>query len=399
MRKNKTGLIGGIRSVFSVWRQEYINILSDFGVLLILVIAAAAYPVLYGYAYSTEVLRDAPVALVDLDGTGLSRQLTRMIDATEEMKIKEMPGSLNEAKSDFYKGKVDGVLLIPKGFAANIYKQQQATVSVYCDASYFMNYKQVLQGANYAAGTLAGQIKVQRAMAHGATLIQAKAQTTPLGLVETPLYNRTGGYGTYVMPAVLILILQQTLLIGIGMLGGSQREQNSFHFAILKGSTVNSALTIILGKAGAYISIYLIHAIYLFGVVFRVFHLPVRSSLPEVLVFIFPMMLAVTFLGLTMVSWFRKREQSIMFLIFLSIPILFLSGISWPVESMPAFWRGLAQIIPSTPGIEGFIKLHQMSATFHEVSREWFILWVMAFFYFGTAWISFTGIVKKHRRM
>ncbi len=62
-------------------------------------------------------------------------------------------------------------------------------------------------------------------MARGIMQEQAVSTRDPLPLISFPLFNATGGYATYVVPAVLVLMLQQTLLIGVGLLSGTQREK------------------------------------------------------------------------------------------------------------------------------------------------------------------------------
>lgn len=385
------------REILHIWRNEIRNIFGDFGVMLIFIFAAMGYPLLYAYAYSTEVLRDTPVAVVDLDGSSMSRQLTRMVDATEEIKVTANPGSLAEAQKLLYAGKVDGIFLLPEDFSASIFRKEQAAVVVYADASYFLNYKQVLKATSYATGTLSAGLQIRQAMAKGAIFDQAKAGATPLGLVATPLYNPSGGYATYVMPAVLLLVLQQTLLIGIGMLGGTQHERNAFRFIMPENHSAKGLLNIIIGKASAYFSVYFLHGFYLFAFIPWLFTFPQRAPLPQVMLFIIPFILSVAFMGLTLVSFFKTRVHSIMFLIFLSMPFIFLSGISWPLEAFPAFWKGVAQLVPSTHAIQGFLKINNMGASFQAVSREWITLWGMSALFFFTAWLSFYRISRKLR--
>ncbi len=70
---------------------------------------------------------------------------------------------------------------------------------------------------------------------------QALAARDPLPVVDRPLYNPAEGYASYIVPSILVLILQQTLLIGIGLLGGTAREQ---------GATppIAGPLTVVLGR-------------------------------------------------------------------------------------------------------------------------------------------------------
>jgi len=94
------------------------------------------------------------------------------------------------------------------------------------------------------------------------------------------------------------------------------------------------------------------------------------------------------FLGITISSLFKRREDSIVFLVLLSIPSLMLSGLSFPIEGFSGFYQLISNIIPSSSGINGFVRLTQMEASFIEVINEWNHLWLLTGIYFVFAAIS-----------
>ncbi len=378
-----------MKDIWSIWKQEYKNIFTDFGVMLIFFGAIIIYPIFYPIPYSDEVLKDVPIAVVDLNHSQLSRKLIRMIDANEFVNVTTESVSMAEATEQFYNGDVNGVVLIPEDFSQKILWGEQANVVAYTDASYFLFYRQALTGILQSTATMSAGIEIQRMTAKGVTTEHAIAARDPLPLISYPLFNRSGGYATFVVPAVLILILQQTLLIGIGMLGGTARERKGNHF-LIAGSNSKNGVRIILGKTGAYFSLYFIHAIYYFGILFRYYDFPQRADLWQLILFNVPFLLSVIFLGIAISSLFRNREISMMILLFTSIPMLFLSGFSWPAESIPSWLRIISFTLPSTAGIDGFLKLNIIGASFSEVIFDWMILWVLTaiFFYFAVSSIK-----------
>lgn len=370
-----------MKDVIRIWKQEYKNIFADWGVLLIFFGAILIYPFFYPIPYSNEVLKDVPIAVVDLNRSQLSRNLIRMTDANEFVNVYSKPLTLAEAKKQFFNGKIYGVLLIPDDFSKKILSKEQAQVVIYTDASYFLFYRQVSTGIFHSTGTMSAGIEIQRMLAKGYTADQAIAVRDPLPLIAYPLYNRSGGYATFVVPAILIIILQQTLLIGIGMLGGTAREKSSKHY-LLSDLKSKRGLKIVLGKTGAYFSIYMIHALYFFGVLFRIHQFPQRAELWQLLVFIVPFILSVIFLGIALAGLFRNREISIMVLLSTSVPALFLSGFSWPPEAIPAVMRYFSYLLPSTAGVDGFLKMNLMGASLGEVLFQWFLMWGLVLIYF-----------------
>lgn len=384
-----------MKDIWRIWKQEYKNIFTDAGVMLIFFGAIIIYPIFYPIPYSDEVLKDVPIAVVDLNHSQLSRKLIRMIDANEFVNVSEESASMAEAKEHFYSGEVNGVVLIPADFSQKILLGEQAEVIAYTDASYFLFYRQTLTGILQSTATMSAGIEIQRMTAKGVTTEQAMAARDPLPLISNPLFNRSGGYATFVVPAVLILILQQTLLIGIGMLGGTAREKNSNHF-LVAGINSKSGIRIILGKTGAYFSLYLIHAIYYFGILFRYYDFPQRADLWQLILFNVPFLLSVIFIGIAISSLFRNREISMMILLFTSIPMIFLSGFSWPPEAIPSWLRIISFTLPSTAGIDGFLKLNIIGASFSDVISNWMLLWALVITYFLLAVASVKRIINRY---
>lgn len=381
---------------FRIWGREYRNIFLDTGVLLIFFGAILAYPLIYPIPYSHEVLRDVPIAVVDMDHSQLSRKLIRMMDANEFLRITSRPTSLTEARDQFFRGSVNGIVVIPEDFTKHILRKEQAVVAAYCDASYFLLYRQVLTGVLYTVGTLSAGVEVKRMVAKGFTSGQAMVARDPLPLLSYPLFNPSGGYASYVVPPVLMLILQQTLLIGIGMLGGTAREKAGRHFLIPEDHSAG-VISLILGKGAAYLSLYLVHAVYFFVVLFRLYRFPQRGEPLELFLFILPFLTSVIFLGITLTALFRNREISMVALLFTSIPVLFLAGFSWPPESIPQWLRILSFLLPSTAGIDGFLKLTIMGAALREVGFQWIGLWGLSGIYFAVACLMVKYMAKREK--
>jgi len=177
-------------------------------------------------------------------------------------------------------------------------------------------------------------------------------------------------------------------LMGIGILGGSRREdrslQKNFPRLLHKGGTI----PVLLAKACLYTAIFIVIIPIQIGIVYSLFSIPVRSSLFAVYLFLVPYIFSVVFLGIAISSFFKRREDSILFLVLLSIPSLMLSGLSFPKEGFSGIYQLISTIIPSTPGITGFVKLTQMEASFMQVLNEWNHLWLLAFLYFIIASIA-----------
>lgn len=367
-----------------VFRNELKTIFSDPGVLLVFLGAVVIYAFFYPLPYLPQVLRDVPVVVVDQDKSSLSRKLIRMSDAHPFLRVTGHARTVSEAESRVRAGQIGGLMVIPEGFARQIARGGQATVGVYADAGYFLVYRQVMTGMVTVARTLSAGIEIRRLQAGGKAEAQAMAAQRPLVLITTPLFNPSEGYASYVVPAILVLILQQTLLIGIGMVGGTALENHASE----SGRATCGAFTIISGRAAAYLSLYAVNAVFYFFVVFGIYGFPQRGTPLTVMLFLLPFLLSIILLGLTLEGLFPRRETAIQVLLITSLPAVFLAGFSWPVEAIPGWLRLSSFLIPSTTGIEGFLMINEMGATLHEVRGEWLVLWGLCILYYLLASFS-----------
>jgi ABC-2 type transport system permease protein len=379
-----------MRYILRVLLNEYKAIFTDAGVVLIFLAGLTIYTMMYPLPYSTEVLREVGVVPVDQDHSSLSRKLMRWADATEEVRLAAPANDLAEAQRRVLNAEASGIFLIQKGFETDILRGKQAVVSVYADACYFLIYRQIVTGLYKATATMSAGVEVRRYTAAGLGEEEAKRARDPLPIVMRALFNPAGGYATYVVPAVLILIMQQTLLIGIGMLGGTRNE--AFMKSPPPPGKRESYLATLIGRGFAYFSIYLFYPLYYVYVIFWLYNLPHTASAAQLVLFMVPFVLAITYLGLSLNALFKSRELSIPVLISTSVPALFLIGFAWPYEAMPRWLINIGMLLPSTTGCAGFIRLNEMGAAFHDVLPEWFTLWGLCGFYFVIAWLT------MHRR-
>jgi ABC-2 type transport system permease protein len=391
-------VIEGLRVVKQVVISEFSHLFSDFGILIFFIGVQIIYPIVYPIPFYHQHVRELPVAAVDFDNSALSRQLLRMADASETIHITEHSRSLDEAKKRFYSEEVRGVVVIPKDFSRNVQRGVRANVAVYTDASFFLVYKQVFTGFFQSISTLSAGIELKKLMAKGASRQQAVVMRDPVPLESVPLYNSNSGYGSYIVPVVLIIILQQTLLIGLGMLGGTIAERKSYHFMIPEFDNCHRIVPVILGKALTYFLFYSVHVFYFFGVLFKVYGYPHHASIFSIYLYFVPFLLSVIFLSIALSTFFRSRESSVMILLCTSIVFIMLSGFAWPSVSMPGWMRAFSLIIPSTSAIRGFLKLNMMDASFADVLFDWGMLWLLTLAYFVFSFTALRRIIKKKKK-
>ena len=395
---DKTSAKGRLREYRLVVRNEFRYIFRDAGVLLILFGAVLIYSTLYALAYHPEVLRNVPIAVVDESRSPSSREFARKLDAAPNLRVAYKPTSLEEAKQMFLRREVNGIVYLPKEFEKNILGNEKAYIGVYADASYFLMYKQVFMDIVAVMMDSNEAIEMKRFQLAGVPGVQAQAVSDPARATSRSVFNPYGGYGTFVMPAILVLIIQQTLLIGIGMMGGTWRELGLYRTLILPGRKYLAALPVVLGKSTVYFLVSLLTLLYVFGFHYKAFGYPMNGRFLAVAGFLLPYLLSVIFLGLTLSSVFKRRENSILILLFTSIPLLMISGVSVPMETMPAWLYNLGKIFPSSAGINGFLRIQSMGASLAVVKPGFVTLWILTGVYFLTACIGIRTMAQEGLR-
>ncbi|MDD4646322.1 MAG: ABC transporter permease, partial [Bacteroidales bacterium] len=262
---------------------------------------------------------------------------------------------------------------------------QQATISTYCDMSSFMYYRAMILASNYVVLDMNNRIKVERLNAQGVTGEAALTVSNPVRFDDVILYNEGAGFASFLMPALLIIMIHQILFFGIGMLAGTAREENRFHKLVSPGLTrKGGTYRIIIGKSAAYFLLFLAWSVYIIGFTPHFFNLPHIGNPITILEFIIPFLLATIFFSMTISVFLPNRETGMVIFLFFSLILLFLSGISWPESNMNGFWKVFAWIFPSTHGVQGYLKINSMGAEISQITREIITLWIQTAIYFAT---------------
>ncbi len=398
MKENslKDKIKGGINDLFYIWLQEFRNTFKDPGVLIFFILVPIMYPLLYGYMYTNEVVREVPVVVVDESRSSMSREYLRKVDATAEVDIIAYCADMEEAKEMMRERQAYGLIYIPSSFSKDIMRGIQTHVNIYCDMSGLLYYKNILMANTAVSLDMNYDIKLQRAS--NTTDRQDEITGYPIKYEDVAMYNPTNGFAAFLIPAVLILVIQQTLLLGIGLSAGTAREHNRFKDLVPINKHYNGTLRIVLGKGLCYALIYSIMSVWVLCAVPHIFQLNQIGLPSNLILFIMPFLAACIFFAMTVSIFVRNRETSMLIFVFTSLPLVFISGISWPGAAIPPFWKAFSYLFPSTFGINGFVKINNMGATLHEVSSEYIGLWIQVVVYFFTTCIAYRWQIIRSRK-
>ena len=383
---------------FCVAWRELRTIATSYSVLLVLVGGVFFYGLLYNYMYAPNVVREVPVAVVDHSQSALSRQYVRWLDATPDVAVAYALPDMAAAKPLMTQSKVFGIFYLPRDFTALFYEGRPSVYSFYASTDAFLYYE-AMERAN---------LQVMEAIddAYRAELLPllslqgtaAVATQHPVMVVGTALYNPTEGYGIYLIPSVLMIIIFQTLMMLIAMTSNRASEVSlGTQFDEGQGR-LSVALSLVCGRSITYGLIYGVFSLFLLGALPLLFDIPHAASGLNLTVLLVPYILSTSFLGLALSRWYTDAEAPILLVAFFSIGLIFLSGVSFPLELMPWYWRAVHYVIPAAPATLAFVKLSAMEASLHDIAPELITLFVQTIAYFLLAVVTYCRKQRGVRR-
>lgn len=376
-----------------VWLHEMRDMFKDEGALLFVILLPLAYPLLYSWIYNNEVVREVPVAVVDNSHSQTSREFVRHVDASPDVRVAAWSNNLEEASRLVARQEVYGIILLPEDFDRQLGRMQQAHVSVYCNMGLMLTYKAIFQTCSAVAADMNSHIQI--ALSGNPTTREDQLTTHPMQVSDVPIFNNTGGYGNFILPGVLVLIIQQVMLLGIGIAYGTSYEKRRFSRLTPMYERRFGLARIMIGRTMGFFVLFLLIAAWVLLAVPRLFHFVQMLHFSDFLLFVVPYLLACVFFATTFSFFIRQRENVMLLVVFTSVPFLFMSGVSWPKSNIPEVWQWVSWLFPSTFGIQGFIKMNTMGGVFGDIIPEIKGLWIQTIIYGVFATLVTRWQVKK----
>ena len=325
------------------------------------------YSILYNIIYAPNIVTDVPIAVVDASHSKLSDKYTRYLDATQGVWVYTNAVNMAQARELINSRKIKGIIYIPSDFESRITQGKGSSFTLLGSTASLLYYLAIQSSTTASMLQLNAECRTQiintLTLEQKLTLLNAPQ----INIQGTPLYNQKGGYATFLLPAVLIVALFQTMLMAIGVY-----NSNAIH---IRNKSVNTMM--------AFYIVYLLLALFVTGVVPPLFGLPNLGNFLETATFCALFLLA-TVLFATIFSAMLPailpticpnnesiNSESINLIVpFFSIGLIFLSGISFPRESMHPVWQLAYYIIPCPAAITGYIKLNSMGANLSMLRPE-----------------------------
>jgi ABC-2 type transport system permease protein len=263
---------------------------------------------------------------------------------------------------------ISGILVIPEHFYKDFLLGKSPVLAYVGDASFFLVYGTIIEGLANAGGTLAAEIKVSHLLTEGVPLAYAVNNISSVKLNMKPTFNASMGYVQYVVPAVFVLILQQTLAMAAGLMGGTQTSGQGYwrRYSPLK-----------------------------VGVSFEMYGINRLADISTIFAILIPFLLSSCFIGIWLGAILPRRELVTFFVLISSMPLIFSAGVIWPLEIIPSPIIWITSLFPSTAAIQAFVHANQMGASLQQIIDKVLLLWGLTFLWGGLAFLSFKRSISR----
>lgn len=368
-----------------VFRRETARALSDVGVLIFFFLLPFAYPLVYSAIYNPEVTRDMPVAVVDDCRTAESRRFVREADATEAAKVCGYASDMAEARRWMADHRCYAIIHVPADYSERLGRGEQGVISVYYDLGLLLRYRTFL--SSFTELQMATDTRLRTELMNTIGVVSE----TPSN-VQTEAYflgDPQQGFASFILIGIVVLILQQSMLLGIVLLDGTERERrlgrDAYGLPEPRGIAPSALIT---GRALSYTFLYLPAVIFILHYIPEIFNFPHLGNIWEGWLLMIPMLLATAMLGQAVRFMASERESAFIIVVFTSVVFLFLSGLTWPRFAMSPLWYWLGNLVPATWGVEGFLRINNNGATLEQQTVPYLALWGLFALYSALAYVS-----------
>lgn len=347
-----------IKNIRQILLDETRVVLSDHSIILTVLIAPLLYAFFLGSIYINKDIDQIRFAVVDYDNSKTTRELTRMLSASPKI---DVAGYLEDYKDGVEKLnnlEIEGFVIFTTGFEKQLMRMEGAEVNLYLNTTRFLPSNDLNMAVSKVMLTAGAGVRLNYFQAQGMGTQYAMQRINPVNAEVKPIYNNINSYGNFLLPGLFFLILQQTLLLGLGESVGRDYEKGHLMARLSEGK--HGVVNYIFGKTAYYACLYLAYLVLFFMVIFPYFDLPVLGDIVPIMIISATFLLTIMTYSMLIGTFVKKQIRMMELLAFTTYPFFLLSGYSWPLEAMPVPLQWLAATVPTTPMLEAMTRLFVM---------------------------------------
>jgi ABC-2 type transport system permease protein len=325
------------RRIWSLVIKEFIHLRNDWWLPAFMVLGGALELLLVGWATSRPI-NNLPIMVLDHDRSPASRELMIALENTDTFRQPEYVSDMPTIEDALVRGQINAAVVIPPDFDEQMTSPTGEPTLVV-----------ILNGAESTPA-----IAAKRAVEGLAQDMGERLTIQRLGLPPDEFagfnpslrvwFNESLSEALYTTPAELGLMLEFTVLLFAALAFSRERELGTLEQLLVMPF---SSMEIIVGKSIPVIIVGFTDFLLMLAMVHFAFDVPVRGSLPLLLVLAFGYLMVELGKGLVISVISRTQHQAFLLVLLVGMVDFMFTGYAAPVEGMPQVLQWFANIIPA----------------------------------------------------
>jgi len=344
--------------------------------LVMLVMMPLFMMVMVGFIFPTgSSISDTPIAIANNDtgslGASFVQKLEVINNQTGMMKLSTAT-NFDDIKTKLQNSEVNGGIIIPENFSSNLQTGKQGYITIVIDQSnpqMSVTIQGVLSKTIEAIGQQTAIFNLNST--YHVSIATATSMVTPYTVESKGIIPGEPNYFQFVAPGIIAMVVMMALMTGLPHAISYEKDIGTLDGML---AAPISRLSIILGKVSAQTIrgmiqgfIILLLAVILFGVV-------IEGNILLVIALIILTVFSFVGLGILITSFTENEETATMVMMTLMFPMMFLSGVFFPLQQMPWYMQDLAHFLPLTYATTALRKVMVLGADATAVGTEILIL-------------------------
>lgn len=363
--------------------------------LVLLIVMPLFMMVMVGFIYpSNGTVNNLQVGLVNEDSgfNNLNASQSfimglQAINNQTHMLIISNVSSVADIRDMVQKGDLEGGIVIPSNFSQSIMSGQQGTLIIVSDESnpqISATIQGVLKTVFDEMGTAVAQQKVQ-----ALNVTNTLAVVKPFNVQTQGIISGNPTYFDFIAPGIMAMTVMMSVMTGLPVAISQEKEVGTMDGMMV--APINR-LSIILGKTLGQTARGLIQGIIILILAVGLFGVAIQGSILLVFALLLLGVFSFVGLGIVITSFTKDQETAQMLMMTLMFPMMFLSGVFFPIQQMPWYMQDISKILPLTYASDALRKVMVLGAGIPQISTDLIVLVV-----FGVVMIAIA--VPVFRRM
>lgn len=342
-----------MKDFLKLLRIEFKRIFSNSVLLAIFIGAPIFYGVLFGYVYKQAKVINLPIVIIDEDHSPMSDKIIEAFEDNEALLVSDIRYTAGNILDEMPVKQFDAVITLPTNFEADILQKRHPEIRVDLNMANILNANTASKNIQAVLMTLNAGIEIEGLKKSGLHPTQAAASYESFKINFNKLYNSSGNYINFMLPGLLIAIMQQIIFLAMALVFARDFEDG--HFGVLVKKSKSSLYHIALKSTPFIIMIPIMW--FFISLLFDYFRINADIYNLPMLLLTTTLTMASMCIGMLFSIAIPSQLKATELLMVISTPAFILSGFTWPTLAFPDAIANVATYIPSTQFLSGFRKI------------------------------------------